>query len=135
MEEVAGNLLRLGKEEFVALFVEEERFAFPGLIDFCHDYFAHAVLIFIVKRVVFEFKNLAGERLTESQDGTTAEVGEVDFLADVLTHFIGGIDGARVGKAYLLVVVFNSFVFYDHAVAVYFAVALIGVDDNVEIFV
>ena len=48
MEEVAGNLLRLGQVKFVALVVHEERLALPRLVNLGSDDFAHAVLIFIV---------------------------------------------------------------------------------------
>ena len=135
MEEVAGNLLRLGEIELVALLVEEEGFALPGLIYFSHDDFADAVLIFIIECVVLKFEDFAGEGLAESEDGATSEVGEVDFFAHVFSGFVGGIDLTCFGEADLLVVVLNFVVGNDHSVAVDFAVALVGVDDHVEVFV
>ena len=45
------------EDEFVVVFVDEEYFAFPGLIDFAGYDFSDSVFVFAVECVVFEFED------------------------------------------------------------------------------
>ena len=92
VEEVAGYLLAFGQVKLVVLVVHEQGLALPCLIDLGGDEFAHAVFVFVVEGVVFEFEDFAGQGLTECQDGASSELGEVDGLADLLAHFVVGVD-------------------------------------------
>ena len=62
---VARNLLAFGQQEVVFLFVYEERFVLPRLINFGRHHLALTILILIIYGVVFELKDLAGQSLAE----------------------------------------------------------------------
>ena len=62
---VARNLLAFGQQEVVFLFVYEERFVLPRLVNFGRHHLALTILILIIYGVVFELKDLAGQGLAE----------------------------------------------------------------------
>ena len=84
---------------------------------------------------MLEFEDFAGERLSQGEDGASAEVGELDAFAHVLAHLVGFVDGAGIAEGNLAVFVIHLVVVHHGAVAVDFAVALVGVDDDIEVLV
>ena len=132
---VGGNLLALGKGELVVFVVYNENLAFPHLIDLAGDNLAHAVFILIIELVVLELQNLGSQSLTQVENGTAAEIGEFHGLGDFLAHLIVGFYLAGIGEADLRIVVLDIAVFHHSAVAIDFAVALVGIHNHREMVV
>ena len=133
--EVAGNLLRLGQQEVIFFLVHQQRFVFPRLVDFGRDEIALAILILIIYGVVFELKYLAGQRLSEGEDGAAAEILKFDVFAAVFSHFEVGFDAAGFAQRDLFVGIFHLIVSHDFAAAGDFEVTFVGIHHDGEIFV
>ena len=84
---------------------------------------------------MLEFQDFAGQCLAEGQDGAAAKLGEVDFFAHLFAHFIVGVNLLCGREGNLAVFVLQFVVGHYFAVAVDFKVALVGVDNDVEVFV
>ena len=84
---------------------------------------------------MLEFEDFAGQRLAQRQNGAAAEVGKLNRFAHVFALFVVGVDFARLAQGDFLVLVGHLAVGHDHAVAIDFAVALVGVDDDIEVLV
>ena len=84
---------------------------------------------------MFQLQYFAGQRLSECEDGASSEIGEVNFLCHVLSHFVVGSNFLRFAECDLLVGVSHLVVVDNGSVAVDFAVALFGIYDYVEVFV
>ena len=132
---VTGDLLALGQDEFVVVIVDEEHLALPHLIDLSGHDLTDLVLVFVVKLIVLQLQHLAGQCLTQREDGTATELSEVDRLGHFLADLVVGLNLARVGEADLLVLVSHLTVGDYHTVAVNFKVTLVGVDDDVKVLV
>ncbi len=132
---VAGDLLALGQDELVVVVVDKEHFALPHLIDLSGHDLADLVLVFVVKLIVLELQHLAGQCLTQRENGTAAELGEVDRLRHFLTHLVVGLYLACVGETDLFVFVSHLAVSDNHTVAVNLKVTFVGVDDDIKVFV
>ena len=135
MEEVAGNLLTLRQQQLVVLIVNEKRLVLPSLIDFGRDNLAHAILVFVVERVVFEFEHFARQRLAERQDGAAAKLSKLDGLTHFFAHFVIFVDFVGCAERNLFVVVGHFAVGHDFAITIDLAVAFVGVDNHVEVFI
>ena len=133
--EVARDLLVLGQQQVVFLFVYEQGFVFPRLVNFGRDQFSLTILILIIYGVVFELKDLAGQGLAEGQDGAAAEIFKFDVLAAVFAHFKVGFDAAGFRERDLFVGIFHFVVGNDLAAARDLEVAFVGIDHDGEIFV
>ena len=117
------------------LVVHKQRLVLPSLIDLGRDEFAFAVFIFVVQRIVLELQDFAGQGLTERQDGAAAELGEINGFAHFLADFVIGIDFAGCRQGDFLVRVSHIVIGNDFAVAIDFKVALVRVNNHVEVFV
>jgi len=84
---------------------------------------------------VLQFQYLAGQSLTQGENGTSAELGKVHRLRHLLVHLIIGFYLAGIGQTDLLVIVFHLAIGHHHAVAVDLKVALVGVDNNIKVLV
>ena len=84
---------------------------------------------------MLQFQYLAGQSLTQIEDGTAAKLREVHLLAHVLPHLVVGFDLLRVLQRYLFIFVFHLSIGHNHAVAVDFEVSLVGVHNHVEVLV
>ena len=135
VEKVARYLLVLRKQQFCAVLINQERLALPCLIDFGGHELALALLVLIEEGVVFEFEDFAGERLAKGKDGAATKVGKLDGLADFFAHFVVRVNLTGLAQGDFLVGVGDVAVFHHFAITVDFAVALVRVDDNIEVFV
>ena len=132
---VCGNLLRLRQYQLVVLIIHQQHLALPDLIDLGRNHLTHLVLIFIIERIVLQFQYLRCQRLTQCKDGTTTELGEIDTLRHLLTHFVVGLYLERILKADLLVFILHLTIGYYRTVAIDFKVALVGVHDDIKVLV
>ena len=132
---VVGNLLALGQVKLVAFIVHEQHLALPHLINLGRDNHSHAILVFLVEGVVLQLQDFRCQRLSQVKDGSAAELLELHTLTDFLAYLVVRLDFLRVVKRYFLVLVLYFAVGHNHAVAVDFKVALVGVHDDVEILV
>ena len=64
-EEVSGYLFAFWQEQFVSFVVYDEHFVFPHLVNLAAHYLSHAVLVFVVKGVVFQFEHFACQCLAQ----------------------------------------------------------------------
>ena len=62
-EEVAGNLLVLRQQQFVAFLVQQQHFLVPHLIDLGGDDLAYLFLVFVVECVVLQLQDLGCQGL------------------------------------------------------------------------
>ena len=134
-EEVARNHFLAWQEKLVAFLVHEECLALPCLIDFGTDDLALAFLIFIIEGVVLQLHDAAGKGLPELQDGTAAEFGHLDALADLFVHLIVVLYLLCLAQRDFLVGVGHFAVGHNDAVVVNLKVALVGIDDDVVVLV
>ena len=93
------------------------------------------VLKLAINAVLLEVENLACQCLTQVQDGAAAKLGEVDEHGEVFAHFASGVFLEGVAESYFLVRVLHFAIGHHHEVLIDFAVALVGVDDYVEVLV
>ena len=132
---IGGYLLCLGQDELVVLVIDKKYLTLPYLVYFGRDNLALAVLIFIIERVVLQLQYLGRQGLAEGKDGAAAKLGKVHALRNVLAHLVVGLNLAGVGQADFLILVLHLTVVNDHAVAIDFEVALVGVDNHVEVLI
>ena len=133
--EILRNLLVLGQDELVVVGVDKQDFLFPKLIYFGGNQFAFQVFKLAVDGILLQVENLAGECLTQVEDGAAAKLGEIDDASHFFAHLTFRVDLASLGQPYLLVGIFNSAIFHHFEVLIDFAVALVGVYNHVEIVV
>ena len=93
---VAGDLLRFGQQELVALVVEKQHLFLPYLIDVGHDDGTDQLAVFGREVVLLELQDLRGQRLSEVEDGASAEVGEVHLVGHFFTDGTVGVDLLRI---------------------------------------
>ena len=132
---VVRDLLGLGQQEFVLLVVEDEHLLFPNLVDLARDEFADLLRVFAVKVGLFELQNARGEVLAQRQHRAAAERGELHLVGVFVADFVGGVDRLDLRDCDLHVGVLDGAVLDDRAVAPDLEVALLGVDDDVEVLV
>ena len=73
--------------------------------------------------------------MAQIKDGATAKACEFNGFTHFFAHFIVLVDAAGFAQGYLLVGVDHFIVFHHFAITVDFAIALVGVYDNIEVFV
>ncbi len=133
-EEVAGDRLAFGKQKLVFVVVEQQSLARPCLINLSGDQFALKLLEFVVDSLFLQIEYLRLERLAKGEYGAAAEVGE-EYLAGVLVAYLGvGIlIGLCVGQSDLQVGIGHSAVLHHFEILEDLHVALVGVEDHIEI--
>ena len=134
-EEVARYLFALRKYQFVVLVVEHEYLLFPHLIDLARDYLAHAFAVLLEQVGFFEIEDAGGEVLAQRKHCAASERIEFYLVGHLFAHFVGFVEFAGVRNGYLLVGVLHLAVLHDDAVAPDFEVALVGIDDYVEVLI
>ena len=134
-EKVARNLLGLGQHQLVVVVVQYQYLLLPHLIDLAGDDFADLLGILVEQVGLLEVHDPGGQVLSERQHGATAEVRELDLLGHLLAHFVRGVDLAGIRKRDLLVRILDRPVLDDRAVAPYFEIPFLGIDDHVEVLV
>ena len=133
--EIVGNLLAFGENQLVLVVVENQHLLFPDLVNLAGDDFADFLGILLVKVGLFEVEDARSEVLPERQDGTAPERRELDFIGILVADLVGGVDGLDLRNGDLRIGILDGSVLDDRAVAPDFEVALLGVDDDVEILV
>ena len=133
--DIARYLFHLGQYELVVLVVNHEHLALPYLIYLAGDYLSYAVFIFVVKRIVLQFENLGSQSLSKIEDGAASELSKIDTLGNVLSHFVVGLYLPCLCQGNLFVVVLHLTVGHNHTVAVYLEVALVRIDNDIEVLV
>ncbi len=132
-EEVGRDLLRLGEDEVIALLVAYENLALPRLIDLAGHDLTDALLVTVEKVVLLKVHHKACKVLLEAQDGTAAEVLELDLVGDLLADLEILLDLLGLREADLEVRVIELIVLDDGAATEDLEVAFLGVDDDVEV--
>ena len=130
---LAGNLLRLGDVELIAVLVENEHFLAPGLVNLAHEELAHLLRILLVNIGLLDIHDAALEVLANVQDAAAAEgrqgeklgVGIADLVI-VVTAVCNNLLQCHFGAGIL------NFL-DDLEVLVDLAGSLVNVDDNVEV--
>ena len=84
---------------------------------------------------MFEFENFRRQCLTQRKDSTPTKFSEVYSFGYFFAHFIVGFNLLRLGQGNLFIFVFHFSIGHNHAVAIDFEVAFVGVYDNVEVFI
>ncbi len=133
--EVVGDLLRLGQREIVVVIVADQHLALPHLIDLAGDDLAHLLRILLEECGLFQIEDARCQILTQRQHGATAELGHVDLVGILVAHLVGGVDRLDLRHRNLGVGVLDRPVLDDGTVAPDLQIALLGVDDDVEILV
>ena len=119
--------------ELVAVLVEEQHLAAPGLVDFAGEDFTHLLGVFLIDIGLLDIHNAALEILADVQDSTAAECGERELLgigvADlvvVVTAVLADLFESHFGCG-ILHLLDNLEVLVD------FAGSLVDVYDDVEV--
>ena len=133
--EVVGNLLRLGEYQLVLLVVEDQHLLLPHLIDLAGDDLADLLRVFLVEAGFFEVEDARCEVLAQRQHGPAAERFEPHLIGVLVADLVGGVDGLHLRHGDLHLRILDRTVFHHDAVAPDFEVALLGVDDHVEVVV
>ncbi len=126
----------LGQEQLVLLVVEQQCLAAPCLIDLAADELALELLELVVDGLLLQVEYLALEGLAQVEDGAAAEFLEEDFLGVLLAHLgVGVVVGAGVAEGDLEVGVGHLAVGHYGEVLENLHVALVGVENDVEVLV
>ena len=133
--EVVGNLLGLGKDQLVLLVVEDEHLPLPDLIDFARHDLADLLRVLLVEAGLLQVEDARGEVLPQRQHRAAAERRELDLVGVFVADLVGRVDGLHLRHGDLHVGILHGAVLHDGPVAPDFEVALLGVDDDVEILV
>ena len=121
--------------ELIALIVYQQHFALPNLVDLTANHLVNLVLVLLVERIVLKLQNLRSQSLTQVEDGTAAELLEVNLLRHFLTHLVVGLNLLGLTQFNLLVLIYHHTVRHNHTVTVNLKVSLVGVNDHVKILV
>ena len=132
---VCRDLLVARQYEFILLFVEQQCLPFPGLIHFGCDNGSDTILIFGTNTVFLQFKYLGCQGLTQIQNGTTAELREVDFVGHLFTQFAIGINFASLCQRDLQIAVFQILVSHYGTVSPNFEISFFRVDNHVIVLI
>ena len=95
---VRRNLVALHQVELVTLIVHEEHFALPHLVNLTADNGTHLILVLLIEGIMIEFQDLRSQCLTQVQDSTTTELGEVNSLTHLLAYLVVGLNLLSFGK-------------------------------------
>ena len=84
---------------------------------------------------MFQLQYFRGQRLTQGEDGATTELGEVYPFGNVFVYFVIGFYLPGIRQRDLFVLVYHFAVCHHHTITIDLEVALIRVDNHIEIFV
>ena len=84
---------------------------------------------------MLELKDTAGQGLTQSQDGTASEIGELHQLAHFLAHLIVILHGTSFAQGNLHIGILHLAIGHYGTVAIDFKVSLIGIHNHVIVLV
>ena len=134
-EAVGGYLLALGQHQLYLLLVEHQYLLVPRLVDLANDYLAHFVLVFLEDERLLIVLNLAHQVLVYGQNLAAAELAQRHGLRKVLADLEVRFYLDSFGILNLAFAVCQFAVLDDKAVAVNLPVALVNVDNDVEVVV
>ena len=135
-EKVAGDAFALGQQQLVLFVVEQEGLAAPCLVHLAAHQLSLEVFEFLEDGFVLQVEDFALECLAQIEDGAAAELVEEYFLGVLLAHFrIGVVVGAGVGQGYFEVGVLHFAVGHYREVLENLHVALVGVQNHVQVLV
>src|SRR5690554_2730470 len=134
-EEVGRYLFGLRQNESVVLIIEEQQLFFPNLVNLSRDDLSHFLFILVIKVVFLQLQYLGGQCLTKIEYGTTAKMLKRNFIGQLFTHFKIRVNFQCFRKCNLQIGVFQLIILNDGTIAPYLKVSLVGIDNNIIIFV
>ena len=132
---IARNLLCLRQDKFIVLIVYDKYLTLPNLVNFTRNDLSYTILVLIEKRIVFQLKNLRSQSLAKSQDSTATKLIEINLLTYILTYLVVRLNLARLSKCYFLIFVLYFAVSNNNTIAIDLEIALVRVNDNIEILI
>ena len=132
-ETVAGDLLGFRQHKLNLFFVKNQDFLIPGLIDLTHDDFADSLFVFLEYERLLIVLNFAHQILADGQDFAAAKVWHVDGLWQFLANLKVRLNFYCIAIGDLQILVFDFAIFNNGAVAEYFQVTFVNVDNDIEI--
>ena len=84
---------------------------------------------------MFEFEHLACQSLAKRKDCAATEFGKVYGFTHFLANFIVGIYFMSIAQRNLFVGIIHIVVAHNNTIAINFEVSLVGVYDNVKVFI
>ena len=134
-EEIGGYLLRLGQNKLVVFIVEEQQLFLPYLVNLTRYNLTDLLLVLVVQIVLFQFQNFGCQCLTEIEYGTPAEMFKLYLVGHLFAHFKIRVNLQCLRKGDLQVGILQFIIFHNGAVTPYFKIPLVGVDDDIIIFI
>ncbi len=128
---LARNLLRLRELQLIALVVKENDLLSPCLVHLAGEELSDHILIFIIEVGLLKVHDAPLKILPDVENAPAAEVLHLDFLGEGLAYLVVVAVGVHLLKRNLLVRVLH--LLDDFPVPVNLTVALVDVDDDVEI--
>ena len=130
---LAGDLLHLRDVEFVAVFIENEDFLAPCLIDLAGEDLADLLRILTVDVGLLDVHDAALEVLADVEDTAATEALEAEFLGVLITNLIVVVTavGDNLIEGHFGVGILN--LFYDLEVLINFAGTFVDIDNDVEV--
>ena len=134
-EEIGRDLFSLWQYQFIVLIIEQQQLFFPNLVHLSRDDLSHLLLVLVVKVVFLQLQYLGGQRLTKIEYGATAKMLKRNLIGHLFSHFKIGVDFQCLREGNLQIGIFQLIIFHDGTVAPYLKVSLVGVDNDIIVFV